>query len=240
MHGLLLYHKIVNMKPEEIKFGDWMRMFVGNAPPEFFIEIIIRIVFIFILLVIAMRFMGLRMAAQLNRIEMISLFSLAAAIGVPLQAPDRGLLPAVVIAVIVVAIGHLVATISFHNQKFEQLAEDDYTTLVKDGVLQMNRLKKTRMTVERLLAQLRSESIRHLGEVKRLYFEAKGSFTLIKEEQPKPGLAVIPASDTDFLNEQKQDAAMVCRTCGARQETADGYTKRCSNCKDDKWLPAIL
>jgi len=226
------------MKPDEIKLNDWMRMLVGNAPPEFFIEIIIRLVFIFILLVIAMRLMGLRMAAQLNRIEMIALFSLAAAIGVPLQAPDRGLLPAVLISIIVVGIGRLLAKGSKRSQKFEQVTEDDYTILVQDGVMQMKNLKKTRLTIEQLLAQLRSQSIRHLGEVKRLYFEAKGTFSMVKEEMPKPGLAVIPASDPDFLHEQPQAGSQVCRTCGAGRETAK-QDNRCSNCNDDEWLPAI-
>jgi hypothetical protein len=57
------------MKPDEIKLGDWMRMLMGNAPPEFLIEIVIRVVFLFILLVVAMRLLGLRMSAQLNRID---------------------------------------------------------------------------------------------------------------------------------------------------------------------------
>jgi uncharacterized membrane protein YcaP (DUF421 family) len=225
------------MKPEEIKFGDWMRMLVGEVPPSFFIEAVIRLVVIFLLLIISMRLLGIRMAAQLNRIEMIALFSLAAAIGVPLQVPDRGLLPAVVIAIVVVLVGRAVAAVAFRSQRFEQIAEDDYTTLVKDGVLQMRSLKGTRLTTERLLSELRGQSIRHLGEVKRLYFEAKGSFTLIKEEAPKPGLAVIPAFDPDFLQEQLQTSQVVCRTCGTGQ-TASQEAK-CPNCADAVWVPAI-
>jgi len=121
------------MKSDEIKLGDWLRVLFGETPPQFFIELVIRSFFIFLLLLVSMRLLGRRMAGQLNRIEMIALFSLAAAIGVPLQAPDRGLLPAVVIAVIVVAIGRLVAARAFRSQKFESVVEDDYTTLILDG-----------------------------------------------------------------------------------------------------------
>src|SRR6059058_5518901 len=105
------------MKPEDIKLGDWHRILFGEAPPEFFIELIIRSFFIFLLLIVSMRLLGRRIAAQLSRIEMIALFSLAAAIGVPLQAPDRGLLPAVVISVIVVGIGRLIAALACRNQR---------------------------------------------------------------------------------------------------------------------------
>jgi uncharacterized membrane protein YcaP (DUF421 family) len=164
------------MKSEDIKLGDWARIFLGEAPPEFFLELVIRAFFIFLLLLVAMRLFGLRMAAQVNRLEMIGLFSLAAAIGVPLQAPDRGLLPAVVISVVVVSIGRLVATLSFGNEKFEKLAEDQMDVLVENGRIRMKTIKRTRLTIERLYARLRESGIRHLGEVERLYFEPNGSF----------------------------------------------------------------
>ena len=62
------------MKADEIKFGDWMRIVFGETPPEFFIELVIRSFFIFLLLLLSMRLLGRRMAAQLNRIEMIAFF----------------------------------------------------------------------------------------------------------------------------------------------------------------------
>ena len=224
------------MKPEEIKFDDWMRILFGQAPPEFFIELVIRSFVIFLILIVSMRLLGRRMAAQLNRIEMIALFSLAAAIGVPLQAPDRGILPAVVIAIVVVVIGRLVATWAYHNQRFESIAEDDYTTLVLDGTILMDKLRMTRLTVERLFAQLRGEGIRQLGEVKRLYFEANGSFTLIKEEQPEPGLIIIPGFDKEFLELQKHLDQLVCQQCGYKQSQ---HEKKCPNCGNEYWIKAV-
>jgi len=224
------------MKADEIKIGDWMRMFFGETPPVFFIELVLRTFFIFLLILVSMRLLGRRMAAQLNRIEMIALFSLAAAIGVPLQAPDRGLLPAVVIAIIVVVVGRLVATLGFRSQKFQSVAEDEYTTLVLDGTLLMDKLKRTRITIERLFAQLRGEGIRHLGEIKRVYFEANGSFTVIKEEHPKPGLVILPGFDHELLSQQKKVSVMVCQQCGLHQPQ---HEKKCSNCGNDYWIPAI-
>ena len=35
------------MKPEEIRFGDWAWVFFGEVPPAFFLEIILRLVFVF-------------------------------------------------------------------------------------------------------------------------------------------------------------------------------------------------
>jgi hypothetical protein len=97
------------MQPEEIHLSDWSRILLGEVPASFFIEVVLRAAFLYLLLIISMRLMGKRMSAQLSRNERISIVSLAAAIGVPLQAPDRGLLPAFVIAVAVIGAGRLIA-----------------------------------------------------------------------------------------------------------------------------------
>lgn len=226
------------MKPDEIRLNDWLRILFGEVPPSFFIEVIIRTVFIFLLLIISMRLLGRRMSAQINRIEMVALFTLAAAIGVPLQAPDRGLLPAFVIAVLVVLVGRLVVTLAFKHKSFESKVEDDVDILISNGVLNLQKVLRTRLNVKGIFAELRSEGVRHLGEVKRFYFEASGSFTLVKEENPACGLSVLPPDDHDFINEQTQCDEQVCGNCGQKKKNS-GEAQHCSNCNENKWTNAI-
>ena len=106
------------MKSEDIHLGDLHRILFGDVPGSFFIEVSLRTVIIYAILMISMRLMGKRMEASLGRIEMISMVALAAAIGIPLQSPDRGLLPAIIIAAVVVFIQKLVAKKSMNNEKF--------------------------------------------------------------------------------------------------------------------------
>jgi uncharacterized membrane protein YcaP (DUF421 family) len=228
------------MKPEEIKFGDWQRILFGEVPGEFFIEIIIRAAFIYLLLVVSMRLLGKRMAAQLGRNEMVALVTLAAAIGVPLQSPDRGLLPALIIAIVVVLIGRSVAALAFRSKKFEVISQDHVSALIEDSELQPECIKGTRLTPERIFAQLRSEGIYHLGQVKRLYLEANGSFTLVRDEHPQPGLSVLPSYDRDFINERHAINECVCQNCGHKQQEADKALDRCTKCEHNKWEHAVI
>lgn len=227
------------MKPDEIKLSDWARIIFGETSPGFFVEVVIRTLIIFLLLIISMRVFGKRMAAQITRIELVALFSLAAAIGVPLQAPDRGLLPAFVIALVVVGIGRGVASLAFRNQKFEARVKDRLSILINDGVVDMKKLKGTSLTTERVFATLRSEGIRHLGEVKRLYFQSNGTFSLVKETQPLPGLCVLPLHDQAIRDEQTQTGEQVCRNCGHHQKQKV-REQTCSNCGAGMWVNAII
>lgn len=227
------------MKAEEIRFSDWGRILFGEVPPSFYIEVTIRTVIIFMLLIISMRVFGRRMSAQINRVEMVALFSLAAAIGVPLQTPDRGILPAVIIAIVVILIGRLVAGIAFNNERTEARIEDRLTILANDGMVDMQKMNGTKMTLERVYAQLRQEGVRHMGEIKRLYLEANGSFSVVKAENPSCGLCILPKVDPDFISEQSQCDEEVCSRCGKKKKD-NGGAETCTNCKNKVWENAIM
>src|ERR1700712_4738964 len=107
------------MKKQEIHITDWLRIVMGEVPPGFYLELVIRSALIFLLLMVAMRFMGKRMSGLLSRNELVAMVSLAAAIGTPLTTPDRGILPAVIIAIVVVYIERWISAKAFRNEAFE-------------------------------------------------------------------------------------------------------------------------
>ncbi|WP_199269735.1 DUF421 domain-containing protein [Mucilaginibacter lacusdianchii] len=225
---------------QQIKLADWQRILVGDVPAGFYVELVIRAIIVYIILTVSMRLLGKRMSSQMGRNEMVALVSLAAAIGVPLQAPDRGILAAVVIAIVVVYIGRWVAEKAFSSKRFEKLSEGNVDIIIKDSVLDLRNMKRVRLTRERLVAQLRSSSIKHTGQVKRLYMEANGNFTLIEDEQPKPGLSVLPRWDKDFnALLKKSDKLMVCQTCGTTQQKPFDTNTPCPNCSDKVWTEAV-
>ena len=225
------------MKPEDIKFGDWQRIIFGDVPGSFFVEIVIRTFIVYLVLMISLRLMGKRMAASLGRIEMISMISLAAAIGIPLQSPDRGLLPALIIAVVVVCTQKFVATKSSRDQNFEQITQGNVGVLLEDGKLDLEVMKKTRISKERVFVQLRNKGICQLGEVKRLYIEANGKFTVVVNNKPITGLSIIPAWDDEFRNRVcKASSELVCSQCGNIKSDEEN---ECNCCGFNDWVEAV-
>jgi len=225
----------ITMKAEEIRLDDLWRILIGEVPGSFFIEVIIRTAFIYLLLMVGMRLLGKRMAGQLNKIEMISLTTLAAAVGVPLQSPDRGLLPALIIAAIVVAGGRFISAMAFRSPRFEKLSQDELTVLVKDSVLQLNEMKRVKITRDRLFAFLRSNNIIHLGGVRRLYLEAGGFFTLVQDNDGRPGLIILPKWDTSFIRKLQKQNVEVCAACGCSKPQ---NKQRCEFCHSSHWVSA--
>ncbi|WP_247236526.1 YetF domain-containing protein [Telluribacter sp. SYSU D00476] len=231
------------MTPDDIRLSDWKRILLGEVPPEFYLELVIRTFFIYLLIMVSMRMLGKRMSTQISRLDLCALVALASAVGVPILVADRGLVPPFIIAAVVVGINRFVAARSFRDQKFENLTQGDIDVLVEDSVMRMDRMKKSSISRDRLLAQLRSENLHHLGMVKRVYLEASGTFTLIKQANPRPGLPVIPAWDSEFINKKiRTTDTIVCSNCGATKPTngsAHGDT-RCTSCGESNWTKAYV
>jgi len=82
---------------------DLYRLLVGQGPWWSLIEVILRAMLIYALLLVIMRLMGKRVASQLSISELAVVVTLGAAVGVPMQVQDRGMLPAVLI--LLVALG---------------------------------------------------------------------------------------------------------------------------------------
>ncbi len=229
------------MKPEELSLSDFNRILIGEIPAFFFIELIFRAFLIYALLIVSMRLMGKRMSAQISRNEMAAVVSLAAAVGIPLMNPDRGILPPVVITVVIIFFTNLVSRRTSRSEHFESLTQDDLDVLVQDGVLNLPTMEHTRISKERIFSQLRSLGIYHLGMVDRLYIEANGMFSLFKEKEPGIGLSVLPDIDPEFAK-RKLDKTddFVCCHCGTLAKTLISTMRtKCPNCKAIQWAPAV-
>ncbi|RNI28267.1 DUF421 domain-containing protein [Rufibacter immobilis] len=229
------------MKPEDIQITDWLRIVLGEVPWSFLLEVVIRIAFIYFVLMLSMRVMGKRMASMLSRTEMAALVSLAAANGVALMDPSRGLLPIAIIAVVVVGIERLIAWRSTQDASFEHTVMDDLDILVKDGLLQLPVMEHARITRDRLFAQFRHEDIYNLGKVQRTYMEANGAFTIIQFPDEKVGLSLVPDLDPDLVEEQpKAEGVFACCHCGNLVESSTSPTADCNQCGSREWKPAVV
>lgn len=219
------------MDPESFDIWNLKRILVGDVPWIFLLEVVIRIFFIYFLLVISMRLMGKRMAGTLNRNELAAMVSLAAAIGIPMQQPDKGLFPAVIIALIVIGIQRGMAVWCFRDKKAEAATQGNLSIMVEDGCLKLDVLESTGFSREMVFAQLRSSGIRNLGKVQRLYLESNGGFSLLRNPEPSLGLSIIPNWDREFAYRQvKDNEVLACKSCGKITKDVSEYDKACSRC----------
>lgn len=230
------------MNKSDIKLSNWGRIFLGDVPPEFIIEVILRMVFIYIILVVSLRLLGKRMESMLSRGEMVTLVTLGASVGVAIHTPERGILPSVTV-IIIISLQAFQAYITSRNSKAERIMLDQISTLVEDSRLLLMNMQKSRITHERLFAALRLKGIINLGRIQRVYFESKGFFSIIMyaDEKQRRGLYLLPDSDPDFRSELNfDDSFMACKSCGNTIKIENKTEQECPVCKKNEWEMAVI
>jgi uncharacterized membrane protein YcaP (DUF421 family) len=230
-------HTVVENRP--FSLTDWHRFLFGNTSSLFLLEVLLRTGVTYVLLVIAMRLLGRRVAAQYTLFEISIVVTLAAAIGVPLQASNRGMLPPLVIALVAIVLQRLIARLGTTHRRLETLISTDVTLLVSEGRLEMDELARAAMPREKVFEAMRIKGWQHLGQISRLYLEPSGSVSFIPARPSKPGLSVLPAIDKELQEEGRLPGWSACRHCGNTIEKEHTDNSRCENCGSTEWTCAV-
>jgi uncharacterized membrane protein YcaP (DUF421 family) len=235
------------MKKEEIRLDDWQRILFGMAPPEFLLETLVRAIIIYLFLLVIVRLLGKRMSGQLTITEMSVMVTIGAIISPSLQAPDRGIALGLLAMVCTLVFQRGITLLGFNNNKIEQLTQGKTSLLVKDGIMQLDALSRTRISKQQLFAQLRKKNVYNISMVKRMYFEAAGSFSIYQyrsnqdeSDAKRPGLSTLPPGDQEIHTiQQTVSDKIACTNCG-HTTTADQQSQPCMVCQETVWTQAVL
>ncbi len=224
---------------KEIKPFDLQRMLFGDAPPWFLAEVFARGLILYLFMLFIMRLLGKRMAGELTITEMVLMVTLGSSVAVAIQVPEGGVLLGFVVLSCAFLFEKGFSLLTIKSKKLEELSQGKIAMLIKDGVLQLDKMKDNRITPQQIFATLRGKNIYHLGKVERLYLEAGGGFSIYKVAgDSPPGLPVYPPDDTDIIDSQeKAGGVQACAICGC---TIKNKTESaCPSCGQTNWIQAV-
>ena len=226
------------MKPEEIRLDNWQRILFGDISPMFLLEVFLRTLVMYLILLAVVRWLGKRMSGQLTIVEMTVMITLGAIVSVPMQMPDRGLLQGILILVVALGLHRVINQIAYFNSKVNSVLHGKPTLIVKNGVLQLKEMQEVRVSKQQLFSELRTKNVTNLGLVKRMYLEPAGSFSILQLKEPLQGLPLFPPNDKEILTAQKytDDPDWVCENCGS---LAKINAEPCNICLEKSFIKAI-
>ena len=173
---------------------DFHRIFFGEAPGLFLLEIVFRTLIMYSYTVLLLRFLGKRGMGQLSMLELAIIISFGSAVGDPMVGAEmpivHGMLAITVIALFQVFLERLIKM----NRKVEAVMEGSPNLVVNEGVIMWECMKRDNISKEDLFRALRGKDVQHLGEVHKAFFETSGTISVFFRSPKKvlPGLAVLP------------------------------------------------
>ncbi len=225
------------MKKEEIHINDVHRILFGDSPPEILLEVMMRSIILYLALVIVVRLLGKRTNSILTITERAVFITLGAIVAMPMHGPKHGIIIGVVVLLTVLILQRGFTRSFFISRRWEEKLQGTVTILVKDAVIEVEKLKQHSLSRQQLFQLLREKDIRHLGQVKRAYIEASGTMSVYKFDKIKPGLSILPVADIDDII-IKDRHYLACTSCGNMIKNRS--LSACPNCGHDHWVrPSI-
>jgi uncharacterized membrane protein YcaP (DUF421 family) len=190
------------MSDKYIALDDWQRLLVGDAPWGILAEVLVRTAIIYVVLVLVVKALGRRASGQLTNLELAVMVVLGAIVSAPMQIPQRGILAGVVSLLVLLCLQRAIAFATAVSPRLEQWVYGRGTTLVADGKVLLPAMQRACVSHEQLYSVLRTQGVRQLGEIERVYLEAPGVFSVLRRAEPQPGLTIVPT-----LSEQQAAAS---------------------------------
>lgn len=211
---------------------DLHRIFLGDHPPLFLLEIVFRTLVLYIYVLVLLRFLGKRNVQQLTFFEFAIIIALGSAVGDPMFYDDVPLLHGAAVVTVIVLVQRAIALLVERSDVAEKVMESAPTRLIKNGVLDPDALAEERIARNEVFARLRVHGIRQLGEVERAYLEPSGTVSIWEAARPSPGLTLMPDEDDDYpeVFEGVVPAAglYACMRCGTLHELGGGEAAKCA------------
>lgn len=220
---------------------DFKRMLIGDEPPLFLLEIVVRTIIIYAYTLLLLRWLGSRTVGQLSTVEFLLVIALGSAVGDAMFYPDVPLLQAMLVVTVVVVANKVLDLSISKSRRAERLLDGKPREVVRDGVVARQFLDENWMSRYELFQELREAGIEQLGEVRRAYIEKDGKVTVFRQKGDLPGgLPIVPPSQIEPHQlvspngRAAHDRKLVCATCGNKHAGSD----QCSNCERTEWTPA--
>lgn len=170
-------------------------MFLGEHPPLFFVEIVVRVILIYGFSVVALRYMGKRGVRQLTPFEFIVIIALGSATGDSMFYPEVPILYAWLVIAAMVALDTLVANLQSRSKRVNAFMEGLPRLVIHEGRILEGELAAESLRVDELLSRLREKNIPNTGQIRYAFLEPSGNLGIILHEpsDQRPGRDTVPA-----------------------------------------------
>lgn len=164
---------------------DWQRMLLGTQPPLFFLEIALRILMLLALLLLVVHLLGKRGQQDLSPMQQMLMVALGAAGGDVMLYPDVPIAYAATVLVGVTLMTIVIEKAAYHSRHFRDYLESRPCLLVRDGVVNVDTMRRERTTRRELYANLRLHGAQALSQVEFAILEVTGEITVVlNDEKP--------------------------------------------------------
>lgn len=214
------------------------RMFLGSEPSLFYLEIIFRVLVIWLWAMALLRWIGGRSIAQLSLVEFLLVIALGSAVGDVMFYPEVPLLHAMLVVAVLVGLDKLVDIAIRRFRTAKTLIDGEPVELLRDGVMHCDVMVMRQLGSAEMMEMLRLRGVENLGSLRAVYLEPSGQLSIFAAMFPKHGLAIVPPRELAPPSRCSGLGQICCDNCGLMTDPGERPPQTCENCGNAEWVDA--
>ncbi|MBC7851363.1 MAG: DUF421 domain-containing protein [Chitinophagaceae bacterium] len=216
----------------------WSKFLFGDQDMIFLLEVILRTIIMYIVILVGLRLTGKRGVRQLSIFELVVIIGLGSSAGDPMFYQEVGIISAIVVFMVVIGAYRLTTFLTGRSRKFEELIEGKTVCLIEKGKFCFQNFAKEDLAQDEFFSELRSKGVSQLGQVEFAYLEISGEVSVFyyTDEDVKYGLPLLPH---EFCKQYKiipVSDLYSCKFCGNTIKQEASQQPKCPICEKDTWI----
>lgn len=155
------------------------------------ISIFARTVIIYLLLTIFLKIMGKRQIGELEVGELVTTLLISEIVSIPIDTPEIPLLNAVIPLLFILSLEIIISHAKNKSRKIKRIIEGVPSFVIYDGRLQQQELFENRISINEVLAEMRSQGIGDISDVQFCLLEPGGKMSFFERDKAKLAMPVI-------------------------------------------------
>ncbi|HHD2751407.1 TPA: DUF421 domain-containing protein [Clostridium perfringens] len=139
----------------------------------------IRTLILYFLVIISIRLMGKRQIGELQPYELVITLMVSDLVALPMQDPRLPLLLGIIPIITLLFIKALISEIQQHSRFFEKLLDGTPSIIISNGEINLDMMKKQRLTMNDILEELRSAGYLNIKDIQYAIIETNGTISII-------------------------------------------------------------
>ncbi|ERJ57318.1 hypothetical protein M472_00925 [Sphingobacterium paucimobilis HER1398] len=211
-----------------------------DSQGDFLIEIAIRTVIMFVLILTILRLSGRRGVRQLTVFEVAIIISLGSAAGDPMFQEDLPIVYAVIVFACVMLVYKTITWLASRSEKLTHVLEGKVLSVVKNGTFDLQHEDDNNFSKMEFFAELRNLNVEHLGQVRDAVLEVDGTLSVLfyADEEVRYGLPLFPTFYKQ-VNVSTTNGPFACMYCGCIVQYIKEDFPQCNRCGKSKWTKAL-
>lgn len=150
---------------------------------------VVRTVILYLLIIVGIRLLGKHQVGELEPAEFVLALIIADIASVPMQDYGIPLLMGIIPIITLLCLSMILSILTMKSLRIRALLTGVPSILIRNGIVDQREMRRTRMTLDEILEELRLQGYTELSDIQYAILETNGQLSVLPYSDRKPPTA---------------------------------------------------